>query len=36
MRYKVEKKIKILRTVLLVLNVSVIVMGLVLILIDKL
>lgn len=36
MRYKVERKIKILRTVLLVLNVSVIVMGLVLILIDKL
>lgn len=36
MRYKVERKIKILRTVLLVLNVSVIVMGLILILIDKL
>ena len=36
MRYKVERKIKILRTVLLLLNITVIAMGLVLILIDKL
>ena len=36
MRNKVNKKIKILRTVLLLLNITVIAMGLVLILIDKL